>query len=72
MAFVAAGLGISLVPASVRNLAINGATYRPLVGQGPTVDLAVAWHEDRHTPLIEHTLNVIRRHMASIGAQADN
>jgi DNA-binding transcriptional LysR family regulator len=67
VAFVAAGLGISLVPASVRNLAINGATYRPLVGQGPTVDLAVAWREDRHTPLIEHALDVIRRHMASTG-----
>ena len=60
VAFVAAGLGISLVPARVRNLAINGATYRPLVGQGPTVELAVAWREDRDGPLIKNTLDVIR------------
>jgi DNA-binding transcriptional LysR family regulator len=70
VAFVAAGLGISLVPARVRNLAINGATYRPLVGQGPTVELAVAWREDRDGPLIKNTLDVIRRHIASTAGRA--
>jgi DNA-binding transcriptional LysR family regulator len=30
VAFVAAGLGVALIPASVRSLALDGVAYRPL------------------------------------------
>ena len=33
VSFVAAGLGVSLVPASVRNMTVRGAVYRPLVAR---------------------------------------
>jgi DNA-binding transcriptional LysR family regulator len=42
VSFVAAGLGVALVPASVQHLRITGSVYRPLAGTTPTVELAVA------------------------------
>ena len=38
---VAAGIGVSLVPASVAHLALDGVTYRPLHGAPDTELLAV-------------------------------
>ena len=40
---VAAGVGISLVPESVRALVRRGVTYRPLTGDAPAVRLEMAW-----------------------------
>jgi DNA-binding transcriptional LysR family regulator len=42
VSFVAAGLGVALVPASVQHLGITGATYRPIVGTSGEVLLAIA------------------------------
>jgi DNA-binding transcriptional LysR family regulator len=42
VSFVAAGLGVALVPASVRHLQITGARYLPLAGTAREVELAVA------------------------------
>ena len=42
VAFVAAGLGIGLVPASVRALRLDGVAYVPLAGTPPTVPLVLA------------------------------
>jgi DNA-binding transcriptional LysR family regulator len=39
---VAAGLGVSLVPASLRRVRIEGAVHRPLAAGAPTLDLAIA------------------------------
>jgi DNA-binding transcriptional LysR family regulator len=43
--FVAAGLGIGLVPASVRALRLDGVAYVPLAGEPETVSLVLA-HRD--------------------------
>ena len=64
VAFVAAGLGISLVPASVADLAVRGATYRPL-STTTTVELALAWRRDHRTPVVDATLDAIRAHMTT-------
>ncbi|MFF9206581.1 LysR family substrate-binding domain-containing protein [Streptomyces sp. NPDC014986] len=42
ISFVAAGLGVALVPASVRHLTVMGTTYRTLAGTTEEVALAVA------------------------------
>jgi DNA-binding transcriptional LysR family regulator len=63
VAFVASGMGVSLVPAAVANLSINGAVYVPLAGGGPTVDLAVAWRRDDTNPVLARVLDLIREHM---------
>ena len=60
VSFVAAGLGVSLVPESVRHMTVHGAVYRPLAGDAATVELAVAWRRDDVTPMLERALEVIR------------
>jgi len=47
LALVAAGVGTALVTESVTHQTRAGVTYRPLVGDVPTVEVNVAWHPDR-------------------------
>ena len=58
--FVAAGLGVSLVPASVGNMTVRGAIYRPLADDATRVELAVAWRRDDDRPVLSRALDVIR------------
>ncbi|HYH89649.1 MAG TPA: LysR substrate-binding domain-containing protein [Solirubrobacteraceae bacterium] len=60
VSFVAAGLGVSLVPESVRHMTVRGAVYRPLAGDAAMVELAVAWRRDDSTAVLERALEVIR------------
>jgi DNA-binding transcriptional LysR family regulator len=60
VSFVAAGLGVSLVPASVRNMTVEGAVYRPLVHDATRVELAAAWRRDDDRPILMRALGVIR------------
>ncbi|MEO9137834.1 MAG: LysR family transcriptional regulator [Jatrophihabitans sp.] len=52
VSFVAAGLGVALVPASVQHLKITGANYLPLAGNTEEVELAVATRADDRSPLV--------------------
>ena len=63
VSFVAAGLGVSLVPASVQNMTVRGAIYRPLTEDTTRVELAVAWRRDDERPVLVRALDVIRRHL---------
>jgi len=67
VSFVAAGLGVSLVPASVSTMTVRGAVYRPLTEDPTRVELAVAWRRDDERPLLGRALEVIRRHMPAAG-----
>jgi DNA-binding transcriptional LysR family regulator len=49
---VAAGVGISLEPASVQALTRRGVTYRALVGDATRVRLAMAWREADSSPVL--------------------
>lgn len=51
LSLVAAGAGVALVPAAAQGFVLNGAVFRPLAG-GPTVELALAWRDADHSPLI--------------------
>ena len=51
ISFVAAGLGVALVPSSVVNLQVTGARYRPLAGDPASLELAVAIRADGASPL---------------------
>jgi DNA-binding transcriptional LysR family regulator len=65
VSFVAAGVGVSLVPASVRHMTVDGAVYRPLAGEAATVELALAWRRDDVTPMLERALEIIRADLRS-------
>jgi DNA-binding transcriptional LysR family regulator len=63
VSFVAAGLGVSLVPASVRHMTVHGAVYRPLSEDSTRVELAAAWRRDDRRPVLARALDVIRRNL---------
>ena len=63
VSFVAAGLGVSLVPASVGNMTVRGAIYRPLTQDTTRVELAAAWRRDDDRPVLARALEVIRREL---------
>lgn len=60
VSFVAAGLGVALVPGSVQQLRITGAAYRPLAGIAPTVELAVATRRGENSPAVRRVLALAR------------
>jgi len=57
---VSAGLGIALVPASMRNLAREGVTYLPLAEMPPLMETGLAWHRTNHTPALRHFITTAR------------
>jgi DNA-binding transcriptional LysR family regulator len=61
VSFVAAGHGVSLVPASVRNMTVQGAIDRPLAQDTTRVQLAVAWRRADDRPVLARALDVVRR-----------
>jgi DNA-binding transcriptional LysR family regulator len=56
---VAAGLGVSLVPASVERLALHGVTYRPVTG-APGVELAAITRSGDRSPTVQAFLALAR------------
>lgn len=66
VSFVAAGLGVALVPASVQHLRVTGAVYRPLAGSTEEVALAVASRTDDPNPVIEPFLTRVRALVAGL------
>lgn len=62
---VAAGLGVSIVPESVRLLRGDGVRYLPIAGEVPTWDLAVACRREDDSPLLHGFLSVARSHADS-------
>ena len=56
VSFVAAGLGVALVPGSVRHLQITGAVYRPIANASPDVALALAWRAGDRSPVLAQFL----------------
>jgi DNA-binding transcriptional LysR family regulator len=58
--FVAAGLGVAIVPEPVAELVVAGATYRPLASRA-RMDLVVATRADDDSAALARTLRVLRR-----------
>jgi DNA-binding transcriptional LysR family regulator len=57
VALVSAGLGIALVPASMRQLAAGGVVYRPLTGTQEEAAVMLAYRRDERAPAV---LSLIR------------
>jgi len=62
---VAAGIGVALVPAPLRQLRMPGVVYRPLVPPVPEVPLAIAWRRAGVSPLIERFVDLARHVVGS-------
>ena len=60
LGLVAAGVGVSLVWESMRNLGRSGVVYRPLAGQTPRLETALAWRSDDPSPILAAFLALAR------------
>lgn len=63
LALVAAGLGVAVVPASVRSLPLQGLVFRDLV-DGGSIELALAWRRSGDNPVVEAVVNVLSKAFA--------
>lgn len=71
VSFVAAGMGVALVPASVQHLRITGAVYRPLEAPQPEVALAVASRVGDTNPVVQHFLSRVQSLVGSAPYPSD-
>ncbi len=60
LAIVEAGLGISLVPASLEKLKRPAIAYRRLQPAGPAVETLIAWRRGSELPLVQAFVKVAR------------
>jgi DNA-binding transcriptional LysR family regulator len=57
---VAGGIGVALVPSSLRNLHRRGVVYKAVHGLSPTVELGIVRRKDDEYPVVRSFLNVVR------------
>jgi DNA-binding transcriptional LysR family regulator len=58
IALVSAGMGLALVPASLRHLARTGVRYVPLAGETPVLESGLVWRRGDTTPTLRRFLDV--------------
>jgi len=64
LALVAAGIGVTLVPASVRTLRPRALVYRPLAAPAPTTRLLALYRREDAPPAVQRFLEVAREVLA--------
>jgi DNA-binding transcriptional LysR family regulator len=57
---VAAGLGVSVVPASITQVRLTGVRYRDIAGQAPVARLAVATRTGNDTAVVGNLLRLLQ------------
>ena len=66
VSLVAAGMGVSLVPLSTRNIRSQGVVYRELEGTATLTEMAVAWQRDAHSAIVQNFVTVARETAANL------
>lgn len=61
LALVGAGLGVTLAPASVRGMQLQGVVFRDLQ-DAESIDLSVAWRTDEASALVSSVLDTLEAH----------
>jgi len=59
IALVSAGMGIALVPASLRHLARTGVRYVDLPDGAPSLETGIAWRRDETAPTLARFLEIV-------------
>lgn len=60
VSLVAAGMGVSLVPLSIKNIRSQGVVYRELEGATLITEMAMAWLRNSHSTTVQNFLDVAR------------
>ena len=64
LSFISAGIGVSLLPAHVRNLKKTGISYLAITPSSATIDVAVAWRKDDQSPALVRFLAIVQQQTA--------
>jgi DNA-binding transcriptional LysR family regulator len=67
---VSSGMGVALVPASVRNLRRAGVQYRPLLGKAAVVELGIVRLRDSQSALRERFTEALREAAGAAAGEA--
>ncbi|MEN9060585.1 MULTISPECIES: LysR family transcriptional regulator [Ponticoccus] len=59
ISLVSAGMGLALVPRSLKNLARAGVVYRDLDGTAPVLETGIAWRRADETPTLRNFLALV-------------
>lgn len=57
---VAAGMGLSLVPESMRTVRWKGIVYRPVQDPMPLADLTAVWRRDTTSSVVKAFVSIVR------------
>jgi DNA-binding transcriptional LysR family regulator len=60
LGFVAAGLGVTLLPEYVKELRKPGVIWRPLAATDERIELAVAWRRGEQSSALRAYLEIVR------------
>lgn len=68
VSLVSAGMGVALVPQSLRNLRRTGVVYRPLEHSTPVVETGLVWRTEDVSPVLAGFIDIVRAHGALLDA----
>jgi DNA-binding transcriptional LysR family regulator len=68
VSLVSAGMGVALVPQSLRNLRRTGVVYRPLEGRSPLVETGLVWRTADVSPVLAGFIEIVRGHAGMLDA----
>lgn len=60
VSLVAGGMGISIVPISLRNMQRTGVIYKPLTEPTPYAEVAIAWRQQDNAPSLRRFLEIVQ------------
>jgi DNA-binding transcriptional LysR family regulator len=69
VSLVSAGMGVALVPQSLRHLRRTGVVYRPLAQAVPTIETGLVWRGEEVSPVLAAFIEIVRAHAATVNAQ---
>ncbi|MBS6359443.1 LysR substrate-binding domain-containing protein [Burkholderia sp.] len=65
VSLVSAGMGVALVPQSLRNLRRTGVVYRPLGDGAPVVETGLVWRTGDVSPVLAGFIDIVRAQAGS-------
>jgi len=66
VSLVSAGMGVALVPQSLRNLRRTGVVYRPLIEAVPAIETGLVWRTQAVSPVLAGFIEIARAHAAGL------
>jgi DNA-binding transcriptional LysR family regulator len=70
ISLVSAGIGLAILPASIRGLRRAGVSYRPFREHCPSVETVIAYKRDRPSLVVENFIELATTYRGRLGSSA--